>query len=162
MAKSKYGFSPPIPWYIMTSDATNNQAFNFFTENNFFGLSKYNVIFFEQKVLPCLSFDGNIIMCDKNKIAYSPNGNGGLFDVLKDLNILDDMRARGLSYFHIYGVDNILVRVGDPYFIGYCVLKKYDCGLKVIEKKDPNESVGIVCQIDGKNQVLQHELSIDC
>ena len=63
------------------------------------------------------------------------------------------MKNRGIEHVQLYCVDNILVKIGDPLFTGYCIEKGAECANKVVPKGFPTESVGITAQVDGKYQV---------
>lgn len=156
LSSKKYGSCKGLPWFIMTSEHTMEPTRKYFKENDFFGLEENKIVFFEQYMLPAFNFDGKIIMESTYKISKSPDGNGGIFKALRDRNILDEMKRLGVQYLHAHSVDNILVKVADPIFIGYCLTKNAECGAKVVEKAYPSEPLGVVCEVDGKFQVVEY------
>lgn len=131
LAKQLTGTEGRITWYIMTSEHTMEPTRAYFKHNDFFGLHGEDVFLFNQGSLPCFGFDGKILLDEKHKLSRAPDGNGGIYRALRDQGVLANMRERGIEYLHAHSVDNILIKVADPLFIGYCVSVGSDCAAKV-------------------------------
>jgi UDP-N-acetylglucosamine/UDP-N-acetylgalactosamine diphosphorylase len=157
LAKKKHSKDEAVvPWYVMTSGPTRGPTEKFFEENKFFGLNKENVVIFEQGVLPCISNDGKILLEAKSKVAVAPDGNGGLYQALITSGVVSDMEKRGIKHIHAYCVDNCLVKVADPAFIGFAASKNVDIATKVVRKRNAKESVGLILQKNGKPDVVEY------
>ncbi|XP_030943488.1 UDP-N-acetylglucosamine diphosphorylase 1-like [Quercus lobata] len=135
--------SVQIHWYIMTSPFTDDATRRFFESHRFFGLEPDQVTFFQQGTIPCVSKDGRLIMETSYRVAKAPDGNGGVYSALKSSRLLEDMATRGIKYVDCYGVDNALVRVADPTFLGYFIDKGVASAAKVVRKAYPQEKVGV-------------------
>jgi len=156
LAKRLTGQDCKIPMYIMTSEHTKQPTLEFFKKHNNFGMEDDQLVIFEQRTIPAFDLQGGFIMETKSKLARAPDGNGGLYWALKHEGVLSDLEKRDVRYLHVYCVDNVLVRVADPVFMGYCISKEAEAGNKVVEKAWPEEAVGVVCKLEGKIQVVEY------
>ncbi|MBR5227261.1 MAG: UDPGP type 1 family protein [Clostridia bacterium] len=154
IANNKYEVS--IPWYIMTSRENNDETVKFFEDNNYFGYNKEDIIFFKQGELPMIFTDGKVVMEDKGIIRQAADGHGGIFRAMMKNNILQDMKNRNIKWIFIGGVDNCLLKMVDPLFIGICEEKGYTLGSKTIPKRSPDEKVGVFCKKNGKPAVVEY------
>ncbi|KAL2184411.1 nucleotide-diphospho-sugar transferase [Thermothelomyces heterothallicus CBS 203.75] len=154
--KAGTGAEVTVPWYVMTSGPTRGPTERFFKEHNYFGLKPENVFIFEQGVLPCISNDGKILLESKAKVAVAPDGNGGLYNALVEAKVLDDMKRRGIEHIHAYCVDNCLVKVADPVFIGFSASADVDIATKVVRKRNATESVGLIVSKNGRPDVVEY------
>lgn len=158
LAQRRFGGDgvPVIPWYIMTSGPTKQPTVEFFKSHGYFGLNPANIFFFEQGVLPCLTPEGKIILESPAKVALAPDGNGGIYNALSRSGVLDDIRARGIEHIHTYCVDNSLVKVADPTFVGYAAEREVDIATKVVRKRDATESVGLIVSKNDRPAVIEY------
>ena len=136
-------YGKPIPFYVMTSEANYDQTVACFKDNGYFGLKASDVFFFKQGMWPGMTKDGKIILDKPGHVFMSPDGHGGLLAALKKSGALADMKKRGIKSVFFFQVDNPLVEVADPAFIGYHVTQKSEYSLKLCAKRDPKEKVGI-------------------
>ncbi len=149
-----------IPWYIMTSPINDAATRAFFLDNNCFGLRRSDVFMFPQGVSP--SFDpttGRILLEGKGEVAVNPDGHGGSVRALAASGALEDMAARGVEHISYFQVDNPLVSVMDPTFIGVHVASDDSSGemsSKMVAKANAAEKVGVFCRRGGRTVVVEY------
>jgi len=145
-----------LPWYVMTSSIVDKRTREFFEENNYFGLSKENVHFFQQGDFPCFTPEGKIILQSKSEVAMAPNGNGDVWQALKRHRIFDELEKKGIKWLWSYCVDNILVKIADPIFLGFCIENDLEIASKVVPKANPTERVGVLALRNDRYTVLEY------
>jgi UDP-N-acetylglucosamine/UDP-N-acetylgalactosamine diphosphorylase len=151
-----------IPWYIMTSTSNHKDTVDFFKANDFFGLNENDVMFFSQDMLPAIDKNGKLMLEEKDRIFMSPNGHGGSIKALWDSDAYSDLVKRNIDYLFYFQVDNVLVNICDPVFLGYHHTNNAEMSSKVLRKSFPEEKIGVICKIEGKTSVVEYsDLSDD-
>jgi len=149
-------FGKTVPWFIMTSPANDLDTRTFFQKYGFFGLKETQVFFFVQGTLPAVDPDGKIFLASPCQLSLSPDGHGGTLRALSASGALDHMVERGISEISYFQVDNVLVRVLDPVFIGAHAMAGAEMSSKVLRKTSPEEKVGVVGVRNGKLGVIEY------
>jgi len=153
-------YEKQLLWYIMTSDENNDATASFFKKNSFFGLSEEQVRFLIQKQVPSFDGNGKLIISKEKRLFKNPNGHGGSIQALYDSGALSEMKSAGVEEIFYFQVDNPLVKIADPLFVGAHVSGGAEISSKVVSKTDPEERVGVLGKVDGKLGCIEYsELS---
>ena len=156
IAAASQKYRAVCPWYIMTSPLNYAQTKEIFRSNDYYGLDEKNVFIFQQGTLPNFGFDGRILLADKANIASSPDGHGGSLRALYKSGAVRDMKRRGVEFISYWQVDNPLVNIFDPLFIGLHALDGAQMSSKALPKTEPKEKVGNFCLADGRITVIEY------
>jgi UDP-N-acetylglucosamine/UDP-N-acetylgalactosamine diphosphorylase len=162
-AKDRHGVS--VPWYIMTSPLNHQATVEFFRSNKHFGLDPADVMFFPQGVMPSLDIKtGKVLLSRKHEIATNPDGHGGSLRALHVSGALADMRRRGVDHISYFQVDNPIVNVLDPVFIGLHAAaadSSAQMSSKMVAKAFAEEKVGVFCRAGagarkGRTEIVEY------
>jgi UDP-N-acetylglucosamine/UDP-N-acetylgalactosamine diphosphorylase len=154
-------YGKPLPLYVMTSPENHQATVDFFDAHRRFGLD--HVRFFVQGEMPAVDRQtGKVLLAEKSSLALSPDGHGGTIAALAapgpdgQPSCLAEMRKMGIRTIFYFQVDNPLVKIADPGFLGLHAQARAEMSFKVIEKVAPEEKVGVVVTVDGKPQVIEY------
>jgi UDP-N-acetylglucosamine/UDP-N-acetylgalactosamine diphosphorylase len=143
----------------MTSPLNDADTRAFFRDNNWFGRNPADTFLFPQGTMPSITFDGKLMLETRGSLAVNPDGHGGAIRALHHSGALEDMKARGIAQLSYFQVDNPLVRIVDPVFLGLHARSADSSGemsSKMVAKRDAAEKVGVFCDIGGKTGVVEY------
>lgn len=150
-------YGRPVPFLVMTSRATHDETEAFFQANNFFGLAREDVVFFQQGTMPAVDVaTGKVLLEAPGKLFLSPNGHGGTLTALRETGTLAKMQTRGIRHVFYFQVDNPLVKVCDPDFLGNHIQARAEASSKVVFKEQPGEKVGILAVVNGRCAIIEY------
>ena len=153
-ARRRFGARDPLVRDDQPRDRRATRAF--FAEHKNFGLPERGRLLLLPGHGAGAGFRGRLLLESPGRIAESPNGHGGSFQALADSGALDDMRARGITTISYYQVDNPLIQLADPVFLGLHDLAGAEMSAKVVRKLDPMEKVGVLARVDGRIGIVEY------
>lgn len=145
-----------IHFYIMTSELNHEETVAFFEKQNYFDYPQEYIHFFIQDMEATVDFQGKLFMSEMDRLAYSPNGNGGWFMTMVKRGLLPEIHKNGIKWINVFSVDNVLQKIADPVFIGATLAANVTCGAKALRKNDPYEKVGALCYEDGIPSIVEY------
>jgi len=150
-------FDKPFPLLVMTSPATDAETRQFFAQHNNFGLADCDVWLFCQGTMPAIDYEtGKLLLEAPGKLFLSPNGHGGTLTGLADSGLLDRLENAGIDTVYYFQVDNPLVCLHDPFFVGQHLARGAEVSTKVLPKASASEKVGNVVLLDGRCAIIEY------
>jgi UDP-N-acetylglucosamine/UDP-N-acetylgalactosamine diphosphorylase len=153
--RRRYGAA--VPFLVMTSQATHGPTEEFFSQKDYFGLPKEEVHFFRQGTMPALDLTtGRLLMEAPGRLFLSPDGHGGTLTALAGSGLLARLREKGIRHIFYFQVDNPLVKVADPTFLGCHIEKRSEASSRVIPKLGPDDKLGNFVQTGGRCSMIEY------
>jgi UDP-N-acetylglucosamine/UDP-N-acetylgalactosamine diphosphorylase len=151
---TRYGAT--IPLLIMTSRENDQETRAYFKTSQHFGVDPHNIHFFPQGMLPTITPSGQLILKDETRLFTNPDGHGGSLKALHDSGLLDRLLSKGYTDLFYCQVDNPLVKMVDPVFLGYHRMARAEISTKVVRRTNIEEKVGVYVIVDGKEKILEY------
>lgn len=156
VARLRERAAAPLLWIVQTGPDNDAETRRFFARRSHFGLPPDSVRFMCQGTLPALTPDGDLLLAAPDALFRSPDGHGGFFAALRRSGLLVELRSRGVDTLYYCQVDNALVRLGDPVFLGHHLRAGADMSLKAVAKTDPSERVGVVVRCGDRHFCVEY------
>ncbi|HEY7152419.1 MAG TPA: UDPGP type 1 family protein [Gemmataceae bacterium] len=151
----RYGKQPPF--LVMTSPATDAETREFFEQQRYFGLPKDEIFFFCQGTMPALDLaTGRLLMEAPRRLFLSPDGHGGTLTALAKSGLLDRLRQRRIRHLFYFQVDNPLVKVAEPIFLGRHITQRSEASSKIVPKQGAKDRLGNLVQVEGRCTMIEY------
>jgi UDP-N-acetylglucosamine/UDP-N-acetylgalactosamine diphosphorylase len=123
---------------------------------SYYGLEADSICIFQQGTEVNFSQEGQILLARKDCLSTSPDGHGGSLKALYKSGAIADMKSRGIEYISYFQVDNPLISIFDPLFVGLHAMDEAEMSSKSLIKTGQFEKVGNFCLADGKITVIEY------
>jgi UDP-N-acetylglucosamine/UDP-N-acetylgalactosamine diphosphorylase len=145
-----------IPLYVMTSPENDSETRAYFGVHDRFGLPEDELGFFAQGTMPATDIEGRLLLAAPGRLFRSPDGHGGILLALRRSGLLARMAGLGIEHLFYFQVDNPLVVMVDPLFVGFHILRGSEFSAKCVAKRSASEKVGVFVRSGGRTRIIEY------
>ncbi len=149
-----HGAVPPLA--VTTSPTTDAAIRAFFELNDCFGFDRSVLSFACQTSLPAFDEEGRLVLAAPDRLFLSPDGHGGALAALETQGVLQAWAHQGVATVCTLQVDNPLLKVIDPDFIGRVWTEGTPIATKVVMKEHPDQKLGLVVRLEGRPAIVEY------
>ncbi len=150
----RYGRRMPLA--LMTSPLTHAETVAYCEHNDRLGLGD-DLHIFCQGTMPSLDAEtGKALLAVPDTLALSPDGHGGMLAAIHRHGILTRLHEQGIRHLFYFQIDNPLLDVAEPEFLGHHILAGSEMSTLVVAKKTPLDKVGNVIQVGDNLHVVEY------
>lgn len=143
-----------LRWYIMTSPTNDKATKDYFESKDYFGYPREKVKFFIQNTFPIIDINAKVILETPYSIKTGSNGNGDIFNAFASSGFINELECNNIEWVFIGGIDNILLKLVDPLFLGLTIAGNYEIASKSIRKLDLTSTDWVFANVDGKPSII--------
>jgi len=152
---------------FMLSDTTREASLTSITTHPLYPALESAIVLFDHGMNPVLDDRGRIIVeDDRGHLAFSGNGNGGLFKALWNTpyrgadNLFAWLRGQGVDMVGFSNVDNPVSDIVLPRMIGSHYRLGCELTFGVVKKVDAFERVGMIVRVEGSRSLDKIEYNV--
>jgi UDP-N-acetylglucosamine/UDP-N-acetylgalactosamine diphosphorylase len=95
-------------------------------------------------------------MSSRSSLALNPDGHGGLPFAMSQAGLFSELKRRHIETLFYHQVDNPLVHVCDPAFVGLHLRHAVDVSVKYVSKRTPAECLGLLVEVNGQTRMIEY------
>jgi UTP--glucose-1-phosphate uridylyltransferase len=133
LIRVKSAFGKNIPMLIMNSFATRDETAIHLDSNDYFGIEREDIRFFDQSISVRLTEEGQAFFGSDGRARYYAPGHGEFFQRLHVSGLFGKLASQGIRYLAFSNIDNLGATL-DPLLLGLHIVSHRDMTVEVIRK----------------------------
>ena len=123
-----------MPILINCNEQNIEKIQNYLKKKQYYGFSPHKIRYFITYTLAMMDRNGKYCLNDRMKLMQRPSGTASCLEYLLNENIYSFLKAEGIEYVYVSGMENLLENPCDPVLLGIMLTEKLKVGAKCVNE----------------------------